>query len=134
MMTRNDDDNVITGSVVDVRPYLAAADVACIPLSAGSGSKYKVLEAASAGVPLVCTERALQGIDLRPNEHILVGNNNENLADAIVTLLKNPGQAQKMAECACEKVASGHAWNVTMRKIDDWLASIKKLPSIKNCN
>jgi glycosyltransferase involved in cell wall biosynthesis len=128
MLARNDADTVITGSVDDVRPYLASANVACIPLSAGSGSKYKVLEAASAGVPLVCTDRALQGIDLTPDEHVLVGENNQALADAIVTFLENADEAQQMAQRAREKVVATHAWDANLKKLDDWLATLARMP------
>ena len=40
----------VTGRVDDVRPSLAWATVGCVPHLAGSGTKYKVLEALSAGV------------------------------------------------------------------------------------
>ena len=40
---------VVTGRVEDIRPYLAGASAGCVPLSAGSGTKYKVLEALSGG-------------------------------------------------------------------------------------
>jgi len=131
MLSRNDDDNVITGSVDDVRPYLACTNVACIPLTAGSGSKYKVLEAASAGVPLVCTERALQGIDLAVDEHLLMGGDDQSLADAIVTLLQDPARAQQMATRARERVVATHAWDVNLRKLDDWLSNLAKQPACR---
>jgi glycosyltransferase involved in cell wall biosynthesis len=131
MLSRNDDHNVITGSVDDVRPYLACADVACIPLSAGSGSKYKVLEAASAGVPLVCTERALQGIDLAVDEHVLFGHDDQALADAILALLDNPDRAQQMAARARKRVVTTHAWTANLKKLDGWLKQLKDLPPLR---
>jgi len=128
MLSRNDESNIITGSVDDVRPYLAYADVACIPLSAGSGSKYKVLEAASAGVPLVCTERALQGINLAVDEHLLMGGDDQALADAILALLRDPARAQQMAARARERVVATHAWDANLKKLDDWLAALLDSP------
>ena len=43
LAARNDNVRiVVTGKVDDVRPYLAYADLTCVPLITGSGTKYKI--------------------------------------------------------------------------------------------
>src|SRR6202007_1921099 len=81
---------VVTGKVDDVRPYLAQASVACVPLISGSGTKYKVLEALSAGVPMVCSPLAIEGLELEDGRHVLLGRSDAEMAAAIAQLLDNP--------------------------------------------
>jgi glycosyltransferase involved in cell wall biosynthesis len=52
----------------DVRPHLAEADAALMPIFAGSGTRLKVVEAVFAGLPLVASRKAVEGLDLDPAE------------------------------------------------------------------
>ncbi|GFE68472.1 glycosyltransferase family 4 protein [Chroococcus sp. FPU101] len=54
----------VTGSVPSVAEYLHHATVAVMPLRTGFGMKLKTLEALAAGVPLVGSDRALEGIEV----------------------------------------------------------------------
>lgn len=56
----------VTGTVDDVRPYLAHADVAVAPLRITRGVQNKVLEAMAMGIPVVATPAALEGLVGRP--------------------------------------------------------------------
>lgn len=60
---------VVTGPVPDVRPYLAAAAAMPVPLSAGAGTRVKVLEAFAAGVPVVSTAKGVEGLDVMDGTH-----------------------------------------------------------------
>ncbi len=51
-----------TGFVEDPSPYFSRCGLAVAPLLAGAGVKFKVLEALSAGVPVLGTPIALEGI------------------------------------------------------------------------
>ena len=119
---------VVAGRVADVRPYLAEASLACVPLVAGSGTKYKVLEALSAGVPMVCSPVALEGLDLRPGEHLLVGESDEDIATAIVRLLGDPGLAASLARRGRARVEERYAWEANLTGLDDWLPTLARLP------
>lgn len=52
----------VTGSVPDVRPYLAHAKAAVAPLRIARGVQNKVLEAMAMGCPVVVTPQALDGL------------------------------------------------------------------------
>ncbi len=54
---------VVTGSVDDVRPYMAHAHCSVAPLRVARGIQNKVLEAMAMGNPVVATDNALTGID-----------------------------------------------------------------------
>jgi glycosyltransferase involved in cell wall biosynthesis len=118
----------VAGRVADVRPYLAEASVACVPLLAGSGTKYKVLESLSAGVPLVCSPVAVEGLDVRAGEHLLVGETDEEIADAIVRLLDEPRLGAALARRGRALVRERYAWDGNLPRIDGWLPLLAALP------
>jgi glycosyltransferase involved in cell wall biosynthesis len=135
LLAQHDGDRtVVTGRVEDVRPYLARATVACMPLSAGSGTKYKVLEALSAGVPTVCTPTALEGLDLKDGEELLVGETNEELAAAVVTIIKQPEMAARLARRGREVVERQYSWDANLPRLDAWLDLLLSLPRRRAVN
>jgi glycosyltransferase involved in cell wall biosynthesis len=97
---------VVTGRVDDVRPFLAAADVACYPLVSGSGTKFKVVEALSAGLPVVASPVAAEGIEVEPGVHLRVGATDRELAAAVVELLEEPEAAVRMATAGRARVVA----------------------------
>jgi glycosyltransferase involved in cell wall biosynthesis len=119
---------LVAGRVADVRPFLADASLACVPLEAGSGTKYKVLEALSAGVPVVCSPVAVEGLDLRPGEHLLVGESDEEIAAAILRLLDDPALASSLARAGRAQVEKRYAWEANLPRLDDWLPALARLP------
>lgn len=54
---------VVTGFVEDIKPWLQNCACMIAPLIMGAGIKVKVLEALSAGVPLLTNEIGMEGID-----------------------------------------------------------------------
>ncbi|RJS94721.1 TIGR03087 family PEP-CTERM/XrtA system glycosyltransferase [Salinisphaera sp. Q1T1-3] len=54
---------IVTGTVDDVRPYLAAAHVAVAPMRIARGIQNKVLEALAMARPVVLTPQAAAGLD-----------------------------------------------------------------------
>jgi sugar transferase (PEP-CTERM/EpsH1 system associated) len=92
----------VTGSVPDVRPYLAGAAVAIAPLLVGGGTRLKILEAFAMGLPVVATSLGCEGLDVTPEEHLLVADSPEAFADATVRCLQDPQLCAVLA-------AAGHA-------------------------
>ncbi|MER8824959.1 glycosyltransferase [Mesorhizobium sp. M0938] len=70
----------------DMRPLLSHAHVSIIPLSAGGGTRIKVLEAMAWGVPVIATPLAVEGLDLVDNEEVLLSDSDERLADMAAEL------------------------------------------------
>jgi glycosyltransferase involved in cell wall biosynthesis len=86
--------------VPDVRPYLDAAAVVAAPIRQGGGMRVKVLEALASGKAVVATSLALEGLDLRDGEHLLVADDAATFADRLVELLSDRGQRTRMATAA----------------------------------
>ncbi|HPS52229.1 MAG TPA: glycosyltransferase family 4 protein [Phycisphaerae bacterium] len=87
----------VTGTVDDVRPFLWSADAVCLPMVSGTGIKNKLLEAWASGTAVAATPMAVEGIDVRDGEDILVRENPKELSQAILELLYNDTLRQKLS-------------------------------------
>ena len=77
----------MTGEVEDAVLELARAEVAMVPLLAGSGTRLKILEAWSAGTPVVSTSIGAEGLPVRDGEHLLLADGADAFAQAVSRLL-----------------------------------------------
>ena len=67
-----DPDIRVTGFVEDAVAVIAQAQVAVVPLLAGSGTRIKILEAWAAGTPVVSTTLGAEGLEYRDREHLVL--------------------------------------------------------------
>jgi sugar transferase (PEP-CTERM/EpsH1 system associated) len=65
----------ITGTVSDVRPYLAHARLSVAPLRVARGIQNKVLEAMAMAKPVLVSPQALEGIDAVPGQDLMLAEN-----------------------------------------------------------
>lgn len=101
----------VTGTVPDIRPYLGRAAVSVSPLRYGVGIQNKVLEALAMGTPVVTTPGACRALMVEQDTHLLVGNSVSELAKAIVWLLSDEGQRQRLGEAGRRYVEAHHDWD-----------------------
>ena len=78
---------LVTGTVSDVRPYLAHAQLAVAPLRIARGIQNKVLEALAMGRPLLVTPAALAGIELGAAVRVWRGATAAEMIEAAATAL-----------------------------------------------
>ncbi len=98
------------GYVPDATAELRRADALVVPMRMGSGTRFKVLEAMAAGVPVVSTPLGLAGISAHPGRHALVGRTAAELADATVRALEERELARTVAQAARALVEQRYAW------------------------
>jgi glycosyltransferase involved in cell wall biosynthesis len=106
-----DDSVQVTGTVDDVRPYLALSQVVVAPLLAGGGTRLKIIEALDAGRPVVATSVGCEGLEDLVGRGVVVADSAAGLTDAIVTLLADPVRASALGRDGHEAVAAGHTWD-----------------------
>lgn len=94
----------VHSDVDSVLPYLAARPVAAIPERQQGGVKLKTIEAASAALPIVSTPEGIEGTGLRPGVSCLIGASAKKFADALVTLSRDRGVAERLGRQAREDV------------------------------
>lgn len=101
----------LTGTVPDVRPYLARATVCVVPLRIGGGTRIKIYEAMAAGLPVVSTTIGAEGLPVRHGEQLLIADTPEEQAESIVRLITNPEDAARFAANALRFVREHGSWN-----------------------
>lgn len=108
----------VTGTVPDVRPYVTRSAVNVAPLSIARGTQNKILESMAMGVPVVSSVEAGKGIDAVAGEHFLAAATPGEFADAVVRLLDDDGERQRLARAGRARVEERHYWPNSMKKLD----------------
>jgi sugar transferase (PEP-CTERM/EpsH1 system associated) len=107
----------VTGSVPDVRPYIAQAAAVVAPLRIARGIQNKVLEGMAAGRPLIATPQALDGIAATPGREVLVAGDPGTFAAAVCSVLDGLARAD-LGERARSFVLARHQWSAQLRQLD----------------
>jgi polysaccharide biosynthesis protein PslH len=119
----------VTGAVIDVRPYLAGSGALPIPLFDGSGTRLKALEAFAAGVPVVSTDKGVEGLDAQPEMHYLRAENADEFVAAITRLWSDPATASRLVERARSFVSRLYSSDVARRAIVEALTRLVPAPA-----
>jgi glycosyltransferase involved in cell wall biosynthesis len=109
---------IFTGSVPDIRPHVAEADVAVIPLRIGSGTRIKAFEAMAMGRPVVATTVGVEGLDITPGRHFLAADDPATFASAIVRLLEDPDLRETLVTEARGRLEERFSWATIARQFE----------------
>lgn len=109
----------VWGRVPHVQPWLAAADLALVPLEIGRGVQNKVLEAMAMALPVVLTPEAATGIGARDGAELALAADNAQLATACIALLSDSKRARAMGEAARAYVVARASWNAALAPLAD---------------
>jgi len=111
-----------TGRVEDVRPSVRAAQVFVVPLRIGGGTRLKVLEALAMQLPLVSTRVGAEGLDLRAGEDLLLADEPQEFAEAVLALAGDRERAQRLAASGRARVLERYDWQATTRPLIEYYA------------
>src|SRR5205085_9298345 len=104
----------VTGTVPDVRPWLWDSKAVIVPLRIGGGTRLKIYEAMAARAPVVSTSIGAEGLEISPDENILIADTPEAFADACIRLISNNGARNRIAAAAWQNVSSRHSWDAAV--------------------
>ncbi len=105
---------VVTGSVPDVRPYLAHAACAVAPLRIARGVQNKVLEAMAMARPVVASAQAAEGIRAEAGRDFIPAQDEAEFARAVIARLRAPGSAAAARDC----ILAHYDWTRNLSAID----------------
>ncbi len=108
----------VTGTVPDLRPYLARATVAVSPMRYGVGIQNKVLEAMAMATPVVSTPQAITALQAQPGRDLLVADTPQALAEAVVALLTDGTLRHRVGQAGRRYVETHHNWSVAAEKLE----------------
>lgn len=100
-----------TGFVDDVRSFVREANLSVIPLRVGSGTRIKAFESMALGRPVVSTAVGVEGLDVVPDRHLLLADDAEAFARAIVRLLAEPALGTGLAQAARALLEERFSWS-----------------------
>ena len=103
---------IVTGEVVDVRGWIAAADVVVAPLLLARGVQNKVLEAMAMARPVVASTAAAEGID--HGGAIRVAGDAGTFVNEIKALLDDPVVADTLGQAARARAIARYGWNARL--------------------
>ena len=121
-----DNSITVTGGIPDIRDAFAGAHVLLAPVFSGKGTRYKILEAMASDTPIVATETAVEGLGLDDGEHVLVGNNSDEMANQTIRLLKDILMQRKLAKNGKKFVTQKYDWKQISQKLDEVYREIGK--------
>lgn len=108
----------VTGSVPDVRPYMHDAALMVAPLTIARGTQNKILEGMAAGVPVVSSRIAAGGVDAIAPEHFLVAATPTEYVEAIMRVLDDRTERERLASAGRARMLSHHAWPQSMHRLE----------------
>ena len=124
---RNDHDNTYAplkidpkinfiGEVKDVTPYYQKNNIAIVPLFEGSGTRLKILEAMSFGLPVISTSIGAEGIDYIENKHIIIANDEALFQQAIIDTVNKQSILKNLASESLLLINEKYNWkNIVMK-------------------
>ncbi|WP_052888764.1 glycosyltransferase [Thermogemmatispora carboxidivorans] len=112
----------VTGTVPDVRPYLAGASVVVVPLLIGSGTRLKILEALAMSKAVVSTTLGAEGLAVTSDRHLLLADTPEDFVKAVVLLFEDTRRRRALAEAGRRLVEQAYSWESCEERLAALLA------------
>ena len=102
----------LIGEVEDVIPYYRKASLAVVPLLHGSGTRLKILEAMSLGVPVISTFVGAEGIDYTNGKNIFIADTEKEFDESVNKLLNESLIFSQISKEGRKLVEEKYSWNV----------------------
>ncbi len=108
----------VTGPIEDAVAALAEAQVAVVPLLAGSGTRIKILEAWAAATPVVSTSIGAHGLQCQNGEHLLLADTPDRFADSVSKLLDSPHERARLGAAGRSLYEKRYTWPQAWMALD----------------
>jgi glycosyltransferase involved in cell wall biosynthesis len=99
------------GRVPDIHPYLARSAVMVCPLRVGGGMRLKLLDFFAAGKAVVSTRIGAEGNAAEDGKHLLLRDDPESFAEAVIALLRDGARRKQLGENARALVEQEYSWD-----------------------
>lgn len=96
---------------IDMRPVLQGATLAIVPLRSGSGTRLKIVESMSMGVPVVSTAIGAEGLMLTAGQEVLLEETATGLAAAAVRLLQDESLRRQLSQAGRARAVRDYDWS-----------------------
>jgi len=108
----------VTGTVAEVRPYLAHAGVVVVPMRLARGIQNKALEAMAMAAATVVSNTSALAINAVPGRDFQVADDADGFARAVVELLNDPVARAALGSAGRQAVLENYDWSRNLARID----------------
>jgi O-antigen biosynthesis protein len=121
---------IVAGLQRDVRPFFDSVRLSVAPLRFGAGVKGKINQSMAFGVPVVATSLAVEGTELRDREEILVADEPEDFARALIELYGSEELWKRISDSGLKKTRALYSTDAAREKLE-FLFSHRHLKSLQ---
>jgi sugar transferase (PEP-CTERM/EpsH1 system associated) len=114
---------LVTGTVPDVRPYVAHAAAVVAPLRIARGVQNKVLEGMAMGRVVIASSQAAKGVEARAQSEFLLADTPDQYLDSIAAAMDPRCQIGRHAR---GRVLESYSWESNLRPILQMLSASKE--------
>ena len=108
----------VTGSVPDVRPFMAQAQVVVIPLLVGGGTRLKVFEAMAMGKPIVSTSLGVEGLLVVDDENALLADTPVEFVEKVSRMFESVDLRRRLTDRAFDMVLERYSTEPIARQFE----------------
>jgi glycosyltransferase involved in cell wall biosynthesis len=108
----------------DIRGIAARASVSIVPLRIGSGTRLKILDSMAMGLPVVSTTRGCEGLSVEEGKHLLIRDNPEDFAEAVVEVLKDEQLWNGLRSNGFELIERHYRWDRVLEPLEGALFNL----------
>lgn len=97
----------------DLRAEIARCQVVVLPMQSGGGIKNKLLEAAAMARPVLCSQRACNGLNLGSASALQTARSSQQWVDELIALWQSSDRRRQLGDAARRWVIEAHSWHTT---------------------
>lgn len=116
---RRKSDIEFTGFVKDLSTIYRRARLVCTPIFSGGGTRIKIIEAASFGIPVVATPFGARGLDYTDGKQILLAHDAPSLSTNCLELLHNYERCKQIGMQARKKTIELYSRDTINKSVHD---------------
>jgi GT2 family glycosyltransferase len=109
---------IVAGLQTDVRPFFDSVKLSVAPLRFGAGVKGKINQSMAFGVPVVATSLAVEGMALQNGNDILVADEPEDFARAMIELYESEELWNRISENGIKKTRAIYSTDTARKKLE----------------
>jgi GT2 family glycosyltransferase/glycosyltransferase involved in cell wall biosynthesis len=109
---------ILAGLQRDVHPFFDSVRLSVAPLRFGAGVKGKINQSMALGVPVVATSVAAEGMELNDHEDILLANEPEDFAQALIELYESEEVWTRLSENGIRKTRALYSTDTARKKLE----------------
>lgn len=110
---------IVTGEVLDMRPYVTRATIVCVPVLTGTGTRNKILQAWSIGRPVVSTPEGAEGLVGTNGEELFIAKSPDEFAEKVLQLLFSGALRENMIRKSIARITSTYDMVVISKDLEN---------------